>query len=454
MSNLKLLIDDIKSNPEFFENNEMVVECLEELNAVIGHRKLKDSICDQIGFIIGCKKNSRNLNFPMLHTVLTGPPGVGKSTLGEILAKIWYSLDVIEQPTEADLYEDKKENVKTNKTNQIKNNQILKRSNYDNMSLMLTLVILFILITPIILILIVVYYYYGYNGLSIAISALFLLTFVLYFFCFRQNTVVNTEINIDQNENTANQQDRLNIQRENKQRERSTKRSFKDVPFTIARREDFIGKYMGHTVDNTSRILKENLGGVLFIDEAYSLATDERDTFGIECINVINQFLTENKGKIIVIFAGYHDKIHNGPFKYQPGLLRRFIWHIECEGYTPLELFKIFKYQVHKKQLTIKDEESAKELFLEYGGCFPNYGGDTENVVFFSEIKNYKDLITGKCEVGVLETSQIRAGIERMLENNPRKKENPIEKLLSNMDASNLYPDEDIINRVSACLQR
>lgn len=432
MSRLKILIDDLKENPNFFKNNESVIEGLEELNSVIGHRKLKDSMCDQIGYIIGSKMNSKKLELPMLNTVLYGPPGVGKSTIGEILAKIWYALDVIEKPTEEEVkYDTKKEN------NNIKKKE---KEIYNNKSVLTLIVLMFILIAPIILILIVAYYYYGYNGISVVISVLILLSFLLYFFLAPNNTVIIEEKGIpDQNGRNS---------KKNKNKDVNTEKNVKPTPFTIVRREDLIGQYMGHTVDRTSTILRENLGKVIFIDEAYSLITDERDTFGLECINLINQFLTENKGKIIVIFAGYLDKLHNGPFKYQPGLLRRFMWHIECEGYNSEELFKIFDYQVKKKQLSLRDPAGVKNLFLEYDGCFPNYGGDTENLVFFSELKNYQDLISGSCEVGVLENHQVRSGIERMLENNPKKKENNLENLLSNFDASSLFPDEDIINRV------
>lgn len=423
MCSLKDLANDIRNNPKIFPNTDEIVNSIEELNCIIGHNKLKESMCDQISYIIGRKMNRKSGDLPMLNTVLYGPPGVGKSTVGEIIAKIWHALDVIEKPNYKNF--EVKENI--NKIPQIKT---------FRPNLLYIFIIFFLFLMPILILLIFVYYFFGLNGLYVGFSLILFLVLFLYFY------PSSTTNNVVQGQEGEKIQE---IVKDNKS----------EVIFNIARREDFIGKYMGHSEDNTIRILKESLGGVLFVDEAYSLVTDPRDTYGIQCINIINQFLTENKGKIIVIFAGYKEKLYEGIFKYQPGLLRRFIWHMECEGYKPNELFKIFKYQIRKKKLSIRDENSARELFNKYEGCFPNYGGDTENVAFFTELKNYKDVIKGTCEIGVFETDQIEFGIKRMLENNPRKNQkqnnnNAIEKLLDNFDTS-LFQDEDILKRINSC---
>ena len=99
----------------------------------------------------------------------------------------------------------------------------------------------------------------------------------------------------------------------------------KTSKFIIARRADLIGKYLGHTAANTQEIFDKAEDGVIFIDEAYSLGNKEgSDSFSKECIDTINQNLTEKKGKVIVIIAGYKKQLEESFFSYNPGLIRRF----------------------------------------------------------------------------------------------------------------------------------
>ena len=73
-------------------------------------------------------------------------------------------------------------------------------------------------------------------------------------------------------------------------------------------RSDFVGEYAGWTEAKTRTLLEESRGKVLFIDEAYNLVTDERDSFGKVALTALNKFMSENPDEIIVIFAGYHDR--------------------------------------------------------------------------------------------------------------------------------------------------
>ena len=113
--------------------------------------------------------------------------------------------------------------------------------------------------------------------------------------------------------------------------------------FKIARRSDLIGEYVGHTAIKTQKVIDESLGGVLLIDEAYSLGNDDKkDSFSKECIDTLNQNLTENKGKFAVIIAGYDDELEKCFFSYNDGLRRRFPFRYEINAYNYSELCEIF----------------------------------------------------------------------------------------------------------------
>ena len=75
--------------------------------------------------------------------------------------------------------------------------------------------------------------------------------------------------------------------------------------FRIASRKDFIGEYLGHTAIKTQKVIDSCMGGILFIDEAYSLGNGDtkKDSFSKECIDTLNQNLSENKGKFVCIIA-------------------------------------------------------------------------------------------------------------------------------------------------------
>jgi SpoVK/Ycf46/Vps4 family AAA+-type ATPase len=126
--------------------------------------------------------------------------------------------------------------------------------------------------------------------------------------------------------------------------------------FRIADRSDLIGGYLGQTAIKTKKVLKDSLDGVLFLDEVYAFGTgkDDGDSYSKECIDTINQFLSENTENFIMIIAGYHNEVERCFFDTNAGLRRRFPWRYEIKDYTPENLKEIFKYQVQQKNLTNK----------------------------------------------------------------------------------------------------
>jgi Holliday junction resolvasome RuvABC ATP-dependent DNA helicase subunit len=192
-----------------------ILPSLIKLHKLTGMTSVKKTIVGHIlYFLMSYEKNK-----DMIHTVIEGPPGVGKTTLGYILGEIYANLDIIEQPK--------------NKTNNLK--------------------------------------------------------------------------------------------------------------FRIVKRSDLVAKYLGQTSHRTQEAINSVLGGVLFIDEAYSLGNnDVDDSYSKECLDTLNQNLSEKKNQFLCIIAGYKNALEKNFFAYNEGLRRRFPFTYTIEEYTPNELKNIF----------------------------------------------------------------------------------------------------------------
>ncbi len=106
-------------------------------------------------------------------------------------------------------------------------------------------------------------------------------------------------------------------------------------------REDLVGQYVGHTAPKTKEVLKRAMGGVLFIDEAYSLhrPDNERD-YGQEAIEMLLQHMEEHRDRLVVILAGYGDRMDQF-FSLNPGLRSRIAHHIDFAEFEVDELLAI-----------------------------------------------------------------------------------------------------------------
>src|SRR5689334_15819948 len=106
-------------------------------------------------------------------------------------------------------------------------------------------------------------------------------------------------------------------------------------------RDDLVGQYIGHTAPKTKEVLKKAMGGVLFIDEAYYLyrPENERD-YGQESIEILLQVMEDNRDDLVVILAGYKDRMDTF-FKSNPGMASRIAHHIDFPDYAADELFRI-----------------------------------------------------------------------------------------------------------------
>ena len=124
-------------------------------------------------------------------------------------------------------------------------------------------------------------------------------------------------------------------------------------------RGDLVGKYVGWTAKNVKEKFREASGGVLFIDEAYSLVDDRSGSFGDEAINTIVQEMENHREDVVVIFAGYPDKMEEF-LKKNPGLRSRIAFHVPFPDYTVDELCGITHLYAEKKGLCITSEAEKK----------------------------------------------------------------------------------------------
>ena len=229
-----------------------LIEPLTELKTLVGMEKVKQNIVNQIVFYL-LKLDKKNQN--MMHTVIEGSPGVGKTTLGKILAKIYLKMGVVTRDY-----------------------------------------------------------------------------------------------------------------------------------FKVVKRSDLIAEYVGQTAPKTQKVIDEAKGGVLFIDEAYSLGNPEKkDIFSKECLDTININLSEMKDNFVMIIAGYKDSLKSSFFAYNDGLMRRFPFRYSIDDYKGDELHKIFLKVVNENEWEVLPKSIPKDFFNDNKHYFKFNGGDIES--FFQTCK-------------------------------------------------------------------
>jgi len=295
------LANKYNSTKEYSFNLEKLhnlVPSLMKLKNIIGMTTIKDSIVGQIIFFLN---DFNNDNMDMMHTVIQGPPGVGKTLLGKIIGEIYYYMGMIKS---------KPKNI------------VKKRSmTYDELDDEL-------------------------------------------------EEYMNTIKGIKRNRSYSEGEKEPFI-------------------FKIVKRSDLIGKYLGHTSIQTQKIIDETEGGVLFIDEAYSLGSEDgRDSFSKECIDTLNQNLTEKKNSLLCIIAGYKDALDKCFFAQNEGLRRRFPFVYTIEKYTADELCQIFKKMVN--DMGWYADAVPLKFFEDNYSLFTNMGGDIETLFFMTKIEQNK----------------------------------------------------------------
>ena len=166
--------------------------------------------------------------------------------------------------------------------------------------------------------------------------------------------------------------------------------------FNEVSRGDLIAKYLGQTAIKTQQAINRCKGGVMFIDEAYSLGHKEgRDSFAKECLDTLNKNLSENRD-LLCIIAGYEKDLENCFFSMNPGLKRRFTFRYNISGYNYKELLDIFKLKITEDSwglnLTEYEHTKLERLFKDKVSFFPFYGGDIESFILQCKISHSRNL--------------------------------------------------------------
>ena len=155
----------------------------------------------------------------------------------------------------------------------------------------------------------------------------------------------------------------------------------KNGTFKKVTRSDLIGGYLGQTAIKTSKVIQESLGGCLFIDEAYSLATREstqNDSYSKECLDTLCEALSDHKSDLMVILAGYETELHETIFRANRGLESRFLWRFVLDDYNAVELYEMFKKKVCDNRWHLADDFPEVPWFEKRKANFPNFGRDME----------------------------------------------------------------------------
>lgn len=145
-------------------------------------------------------------------------------------------------------------------------------------------------------------------------------------------------------------------------------------------RADLVGEYIGHTAQKTREQLKKAFGGVLFIDEAYSLARGGEKDFGKEAVDTLVKAMEDHKDDLLLILAGYQEEMEEF-IRSNPGLRSRFAIHIDFPDYTQEELLAIGELMLAERQykLSALARESLKKV-LEWKTALHEHEGNARMV--------------------------------------------------------------------------
>jgi probable Rubsico expression protein CbbX len=129
-------------------------------------------------------------------------------------------------------------------------------------------------------------------------------------------------------------------------------------------RDDLVGQYIGHTAPKTREVLKRAMGGVLFIDEAYTLVRPENERdYGQEAIEILLHAMENQRDDLVVILAGYKDRM-TGFFESNPGLSSRIAHHIDFPDYSGDELMQIADLML--EPMGYRFDAGARAAFVQY----------------------------------------------------------------------------------------
>lgn len=354
----------------------MFFDALQELDSMVGMIEVKEDIIRLVRMLMikkmrktKCKKNDR-----LLHTMLLGDPGTGKTAVGLILCKIYTSLNLLTIPEvmpptgdeKCDFFSDKRhcfdlskpvnpvnkkleEDLKASNAHLTEINNKLTRQRDYTIQLVGDLN----------------RYKQGYFNRSLHFD------YVDYF--------INGVIAI--RKGTDAMLLPLQVPPPPLPPPPPVAIVEPEPIFKVISRADVVGQWVGATGPKTRKILNSAMGGVILIDEAYSLLVRDDDPFGAECLAVLIDYMTRFNENIVIIFAGYEKAMKASILQSQEGLKSRIGHTCSIKPYTIPELVDIFLLQLARNEWEITcTKDYLIEIFTHNKDCITN-GRDTQNLV-------------------------------------------------------------------------
>ena len=208
--------------------------------------------------------------------------------------------------------------------------------------------------------------------------------------------------------------------------------------FKKVTRSDLIAGYLGQTAMKTRDVVKDAIGGVLFIDEAYALGSNEkRDSFAKECVDTLCEALSDNKDNLMVIIAGYEKELKDCFFSLNQGLDSRFTWRFKIDEYTAQDLYDIFLNKIQGIGWEIKENSKVSvDWFTRNKDYFKFYGRDIETLISKTKIAHSRRVFCeSECEKRKIILKDLDKGFDMYLKNEDvknRKDETEMRKILYN----------------------
>lgn len=209
--------------------------------------------------------------------------------------------------------------------------------------------------------------------------------------------------------------------------------------FKKVTRADLIAGYLGQTALKTRDIVKECLGGVLFIDEAYALGNEEkRDSFSKECIDTLCEALSDHKDNLMVIIAGYETDLNNCFFNYNQGLKSRFTWRFKTDEYNAEDLYNIFLKKINDSGWHLSEKSDINvEWFKKNKELFKFYGRDIETLFAKTKIAHSRRVFCLEPSFKkYLTIKDLNKGLEIYLKNediNENESDKKLKKIITSM---------------------
>ena len=209
--------------------------------------------------------------------------------------------------------------------------------------------------------------------------------------------------------------------------------------FKKVTRADLIAGYLGQTALKTRDVIKECLGGVLFIDEAYALGNEEkRDSFSKECIDTLCEALSDHKDNLMVIIAGYETDLNSCFFNYNQGLKSRFTWRFKTDDYSGEDLYNIFIKKINDGGWHLSENsEIDVKWFKQNKHIFKFYGRDIETLFAKTKIAHSRRVFCLESSLKkYLTIKDLDKGLEIYLKNenlNEKEGENKMNKIITSM---------------------